>query len=274
MAPKIYQYFDYRSYLKDYYDFQKSESPFFSYRYIGRKVGMDSSYLIKVLQGELHLSNKKIEPFVKMCGLNEKEASYFETLVLFSKAKTNEESKIHFEKLLTFKEVSSRTLDKEQYEFFMKWYYSAIWSCFNYYQFKGDYKELAGMLNPPITMRQAKKAVKLLEDLDLISKDDNGDYQVKDLNLTTGHKMYSIAIREYQKKMIKLAEESLDRFQKGERKISTLTMNISSQVLPEINEITDQYRQSLKKIANSYPKADGVYQLIIQLFPLTQTSKK
>ncbi|MBF0432472.1 MAG: TIGR02147 family protein [Fibrobacteria bacterium] len=273
MDPNVFCYFDYRSFLKDFYEHQKSEKSFFSYRYIGQRVGMDNSFLIRVLQGVLHISNKKIDKFIKLCGFNEKEASYFESLVYFGKAKTAKESKLHFEKLLSFKEVSSKELDKNQYEFFQDWYYSAIWSLLNYYPFKGDYKELSEKLTFPITLRQAKKAVKLLEKLELIVKDEKGIYKVSDLNITTGEKWFSIAIRDYQKKMMRLAEESLDRFKKEERDISTLTMNISPDALSEINELTNQYRQSLKKLANSYPKANGVYQLNIQLFPLTKAEK-
>ena len=41
---------DYRDYLKEYYDRRKSEMPLYSYRMMGDKLGLDSSYLYRVLQ--------------------------------------------------------------------------------------------------------------------------------------------------------------------------------------------------------------------------------
>jgi hypothetical protein len=41
---------DYRDFLKSYYDRRKEEMPFYSYRMMGDKLGLDSSYLYRVLQ--------------------------------------------------------------------------------------------------------------------------------------------------------------------------------------------------------------------------------
>jgi hypothetical protein len=46
---------DYRDFLKSYYDRRKEEMPFYSYRMMGDKLGLDSSYLYRVLQKKQHL---------------------------------------------------------------------------------------------------------------------------------------------------------------------------------------------------------------------------
>ena len=269
----VFDYLDYRAYLRDFYVQQKKTNTFFSYRYIGNKVGMDSSFLIKVLQGHLHIADDRIEKFNKICAFNDKEAAYFDALVHFNKAKAEKESKLYFEKMLSINKAKSDKLGENQYEFFQKWYYAAIWSLLDERSFQGDFKDLANQLAPAITPKEAKQAIKLLEDLNLVKREENGNYQAVGINLTTGKEWRSVAITQYQREMIKLAEESLERFKKEERDISTLTLNIPEAAMPEIRELAGEFRESLKKLVNSYSDADRLYQLNIQLFPLSTRRK-
>jgi uncharacterized protein (TIGR02147 family) len=223
-----------------------------------------------VLQGHLHISNDRIEKFNRICSFNDKEAAYFEALVHFNKAKTEKESKLFFEKMLSINKAKSEKLGESQYEFFQKWYYSAVWALIDGHPFKGDPKDLALQLAPQITPKEAKQALKLLEDLKLVEQDESGTYRTLGLNLTTGKEWRSVAITQYQREMIRMAEESLERFRKEERDISTLTLNIPESAIPEIRELASEFRESVKKLVNSYGNTDRVYQMNLQLFPLTR----
>jgi uncharacterized protein (TIGR02147 family) len=228
-----------------------------------------------VLQGHLHIADDRIEKFNKICAFNDKEAAYFEALVHFNKAKTEKESKLYFEKMLSINTAKSDKLGENQYEFFQKWYYSAVWAALDCRPFQGDPKDLGAILTPPIGAKEAKAALKLLEDLKLIEHDaTTGIYKAVGLNLTTGKEWRSVAIMQYQREMIKLAEESLERFKKEERDVSTLTMNIPEAAMPEIRELASEFRESLKKLVNGYSEYDRVYQLNIQMFPLTKRREK
>ena len=145
MMVNIFDYLDYREFLRDFYREAKRNKPFFSYRFIGNHVGMDSSYVIKVLQGNLHISPKKINSFIKLLELTEPEAAFFETLVHFCRAKTERQRKPYFDKLFSLSTVKSQRLEPHQYEFFQKWYYSAVWAIVNCTPFNGDFHLLAGI---------------------------------------------------------------------------------------------------------------------------------
>lgn len=266
----IFNYLDYREFLRDYYIDTKNTKPFFSYRYIGNRVEMDSSYVIKVLQGYLHISPKKINSFIKLLDLHESEAEYFETLVHFGRAKTEKQRKLYFTRLFSISSVKAKCLEPHQYEFFQKWYYSAIWAIINCTPFTGDYHRLADQCIPHITVRDAKKAVNLLIKLGLVNKDDSGCFHTTNQNLTTGWKWYSHAIESNQCEMIRLAQEAIGRFEKELRDISTITMCINDKALPEIKEHIRQFRSSLINIVNSYGGSSKVYQLNVQFFPLSE----
>lgn len=265
----IFDYLDYREYLRDYYAEAKRNKPFFSYRFIGNRVEMDSSYVIKVLQGNLHITVKKIDAFIQLLELDEKEAEFFETLVHFGRAKTERQRKLYFEKLFTISSVKATRLDAHQYEFFRKWYYSAVWSIVNCVPFKGDFHALAGKCMPALSVMEAKRAVKLLVRLGLVEKRDDGSYVTTGRNLTTGWQWHSEAIETNQRDMIALAGEAIGRFDRNDRDISTVTMSVDEKSLPEIREYIRQFRSSLIKIVNSCNGTGRVYQLNVQLFPLS-----
>ncbi|MBN1308611.1 MAG: TIGR02147 family protein [Chitinispirillaceae bacterium] len=270
----IFDYLDYREFLRDYYKEAKRNKPFFSYRFIGNRVGMDSSYVIKVLQGNLHISAKKINDFIKLLELGEPEAEYFETLVHFCRAKTERQRKLCFDRLFSLSSVKAQRLEPHQYEFFQKWYYSAVWAIINCTPFNGDFHALADACMPAITVWDAKRAVRLLTRLGLIVKEADGTYRTTGQNLTTGWKWYSHAIESNQREMIRLAGEAINRFAKETRDISTVTMGIDEKALPEIREHIRQFRSSLIKTVNSHAGTGRVYQLNIQLFPLSADLEK
>lgn len=266
----IKEYYDYRDFLKDFYYEKKLTSPFFSYRLLGSKIGIDASHLVKIFQKQRHIGTASIETFIAFCGLSGSEAEYFSTLVQFTKSKSERNGKVLFERLLRLKGVRKFALEKKHYEFYTTWYYSAILTLLYFYPFHDDYKALAGKLTPSITEGQARKAVKLLESLGLIARDALGTYRLTNTIITSGDQCRSIAVKTFQEETMRLAMESLYRHAPEKRNISTVTITISESDLPEISELIASFRESLLKFAEEKKDPDRVYQLNIQLYPLTK----
>lgn len=232
---------------------------------------MDASHLAKIFQGKRHIASGSIIDFVKLCKLNEKEAEYFETLVHFNKAKNEKEVKIAYEHLLSLKDIKKYKIEKDKYEFYQKWYYSAILTLPHFYHFDGDYTKLAEKLSPAISKSEAKKAVKLLNDLKLIEEDDDGSIVLTNKFVTSGDSSRAIMVKSYQEETIKLAAESLYRHEKDIRDISTVTVTIDDNDMDEIHEMISHFRSSLLKFAKKTDKPNSVYQFNIQFFPLTDS---
>lgn len=95
----IYDYTDYRKFLQDFYELEKSLDATFSYRVFATAVSIDASLLVKILQGKRHVSSKGIEPFVEFFRFKEAKAEYFREMVAYGKAKTDEDVRKHFETL-------------------------------------------------------------------------------------------------------------------------------------------------------------------------------
>jgi len=270
----IFEYLEYRDFLKDYYERNKSKGSFFSFRYFGNKTGIDASFLVKVMQKQMHISNKTVPRLIEFFKFNEKESEYFETLVSYNKAKNQNEIKLYFEKLLSFRSPFVKTLVAEQYEFFKEWYNIALYELLTFHPYKGTIKELALKLNPPIAVQEARSAVKLLKKLNLITKDLDGSLKVINKLVTTGEKWESIAIRNFQKKMIQLSEEAIDRFPKERRDISTVTISLSREQVDIMKDRIRAMRKELLEMADREVKAEEVYQVNFQVFPLSDIQEE
>jgi len=96
-----------------------------------------------------------------------------------------------------------------------------------------------------------------------------GGLNITDRILTTGPEVGSDALRNYQRQILALAEKSLESQTPGERDISTLTLTLSTEDLPEIKERISQLRRSLLQLARNADKADRVFALNISLFALS-----
>ncbi len=270
----IFSYFDYQKYLRDCYEFKKQQNPSFSYRYIGHKVGIDPGYLVKVFQGKKHIANRSIPLFVKLLGLKKKETEYFELLVLFNKAKTNTEIKSYFEKLLTYAEINEILVEADKYEFYQKWYYTAVRELIAISEFSGDYTYLAAQIIPAITPSEARKSVELLERLGFIKKGKKGIYCVTARYITTGDNWRSIAVRSFQKETMKLAECSLDTIPKEERDVSTVTITLSKKGFEEVRDRLAAFRRELLEISHGDYERDTAYHINLQIFPIARKSPK
>jgi len=159
---------------------------------------------------------------------------------------------------------------ENQYEFYTKWYYSAILTLLDYYPFSGDYAELAEKLSPAISEARARKSIRLLSNLGLIRKNSGGTWELTHKIITNGEQCRLLAVKTFQEATMQLAIQSLHRHPAEKRNISTVTVTIAEKKLDQINRIIAQFRESILKVARDETEPDKVYQLNIQFFPLTK----
>ena len=268
----VFSYTDYRALLRDLYTEWKKKKPFFSYRYIGQKVGFKSAgFFTNIIAGRRNISSEFIFRFTELFNFNKKETAYFETLVLYDQAKQHSQKRYYYEKLLSMMKSEWHRLAAGQYEYFDKWYYVAVREILGFYPFTGDYRELSRMVRPAITPREAKQAVDLLKRLDLVRKKDDGTFEVTDRAVTTVPHVPLVAVHNFQLASMDLAKEAIDRIPQDERSISTLTFSASKKTYSEIEKRLTEFRQEVRElIKNDNDPDNTVYQFNFQCFPLSQ----
>lgn len=268
----VYEFLDYREYLNAYVAYKKERNPHFSVRMLGGLLDIDASYLVKILKGVRHLSAKSLPRVMEYLKFSTAEQHYFKTLVNFNKARTEEQRRANLETLLTLRKPHTTNIESHQYQFYKKWYYTALRNLLEFYPFHkdDDYRALGLQLSPQISEKAARETIELLERLELISLDSDNRYVLTDNAITTGENWRSLAIKDYQVETIELSRQSLDRHPKEVRDVSTVTMNITEAEFDKIREMIQQLRSSVVNYVSDVENPDRVYQLNMQLIPLCQ----
>ena len=273
--PSVYDYYDYRAFLRDCYEERKKQDTYFSYRFMGNKAGLDAGYLVRVLQGLDHLPDRCIAKLSALFKLDREETAFLRALIAYNKARTQSRIRETFARLLQLRSVSRRSLESHQYEYYNKWYYSAVRALIGLYDFDGsDYGQLARRLDPEISIDESREAVELLEKIGLIRRHEDGMYRVTDTMITTGEQWRSHAVRAYQKETFNLAVRSLEKQPPDKRDLSTVTFTVAEKDLDELRERIAEFRTSLLSMARQSDTPDTVYQLNVQLFPLNKPQRQ
>lgn len=270
MMKPIFEYIDYRKYLKDFYDASKATTTYFSYRFFSQRAGLNSPVLLKmVFDGKRNLSNKSIEKFIKGLNLKENAAVYFRNLVRFNQAKTALEKQEHYRVLRSMaKMVPQYLIEDEHFDYFDKWYYSAIREGVTHYKYNDDWELVAAGVHPPITAQEACDAVGWLVEHGLLRKLKNGKYEQVQKAITTRSEVKSMAVRNFNRKMMQLAEQSLDAMPVKERYATGVTVGITREAYDVMVAEVEAFRDRIVKIVDSLEDGDRVYQVNVQLFPL------
>lgn len=273
-SKKIFEYLDYRGFLKDYYNAKKEANPAFSLRVFSDKIGFKAKdFISRVMNGDKNLSSQSIPKVASGLRLGKHETEFFVALVKFNQAETTEERNGAFEEMQAVLKVvrfaeKQHLLGHTQYMVYSHWRHLTIRSLIGMYGFDGDYETLARRVHPRITAEEAKKSVKLLEDCQLINKNKNGKYELTESAITTGDRTSKLALQGFHQQCLKLAADSIDRDPPGKRHISGLTLGISQEGYERIVERINAFRKEIALIAEEDKNSDKVFQLQFALFPV------
>jgi uncharacterized protein (TIGR02147 family) len=270
-------YTDYRKFLQDYIHEKKLLNKSFSFKVLADRAGFKArDYILRVMNGTRNLSQSGVCMLSQAFGFSEKEADYFANLVGFNQAKTAKEKEFFYGKIALVSKYGhggAQKLRSDQFEFLSQWHYSALRSLLPVIDFKDDYAAIGRFLDPPLTPGGAKKAVQLLLQLGILRRSDAGKYTVPALSLSTGEDVASVALTQFHRQSLDLARRALDYFPGSERDISGVTLSLSRPGFEKIREEARRFRKRVMEIAANDSNEEGVFQVNIQLFPLSKRKK-
>jgi uncharacterized protein (TIGR02147 family) len=271
----IYTYTDYRKYLADFYREKKAANRHFSHRHIAAKIGLKSTgHFSLVIKGKANISSQLTSRFCELMKLRKKETEYFESLVHYNQAKTDSDRRKALERLLSNKECKVKIVEPDRFEYYGKWYYSAVLRLFDFYPFAGDYAGLGRLLDPAISPAEAKKAVSLLLRLGFIEQKPNGAFESAEHTLSTGYSAQSEHITAYLKQSVDMAKHAIDRFPRDERNISSVHFSVSEETYRKIEQETRNFRRKIMSIAEADARPTRAYQFSVQAFPISRRYPK
>jgi len=225
----VFEYDDYRKFLAHFYEMKKQEMPNkFSYRYLSQKAGFQTStFLHRVIIGKRNLTLESIRKIATIIPLEGRPYQYFETLVLFNQAKTDQEKAEHFEKIKTFKEyIALKIIHENQKTYLSKWFYPVVREMVKWPGFKAEASWVSIRVCPKILVKQAQEALDILLKLGLIKQNDDGTWSQDYPKIMTQAEGLGAEALNYHKSALQLSQQSLN-LPAEERHVSAMTISMS-----------------------------------------------
>ncbi len=269
----IYDFCDYRSFLKDVHSHLKESDSKYSHRFIAEKVGASAGgWFSNVISGRIALTGTYRIKLSKFLQLNSHECDYFDYLVGYEHASSVEEKRIIMLKMIAHKGVQPKVIGKDQFEFYSRWYISAIRELLFIYDFSDSYSysELAKMVMPKITTSEAKTAVQLLLEMDLIEVNSKGFLKPKATTIKADTRFQIVHWVNQMESKGELGVEAITRFNKDERNISEVFVPLSEESYGSVVAEIEALRKKILALSAEDLRSNRVYQCNIQLFPLSK----
>jgi uncharacterized protein (TIGR02147 family) len=269
--PDIVRYAEYRFFLRDLFACMKSRDRRFSHRMICAKCRARSSgWFADILAGRQRLKPMQLGGLAAAFKMDKRTQDFLAVLVDLERAEDPGSRAAAMERWLALKGPRHERVERDRFAFFDHWYHLALREVLSFAPFDGDYAALGAALQPPISEREAREAVALLERLGLIlprpfHRLAELPVLVKTPDGEARHWRHILA------DLMRLAPRALEEYGKQERDFSALTLSLSPAGLGQAGEAIADLRRKLLMIAEKDRGQNRVYQALFQVFPLSRT---
>ena len=269
----VLKYTNYHQYIADYYAEKKAKSAF-TWQTFTRAAGFSSPVFLKyVSEGRSNLGEETARQVANAMGLVGYEQDYFVEMVKFGHAKTDEEKKSIFNRMLAIADIHKvRVVEGESFRFFEDWKNPVL-------------RELAPAMpgakplamahacRPEVSAAEVSETLNFLVKANLLQKDKDGNYTQTDKIVTSGPMNFApLALRGLQRQMGEIALGAIEDVPQNERHFSGLTLGVTREAYKKIVQEIADFQKRVIAIATSESATDEVYRLNVQLFPMTKKS--
>ena len=266
----VFQFSDYREYLREYFRIIKQRSPRFSLGAWSLRLNLkSSSTLIMILNGYRNPSAKLVEALIRDIKLQKKEADFFRDLVRLEKAKMDPglrhtllEKLAHQHPKKEFRKIDSRV-----FSLISQWYYYSIRELADLPDFQENPKWIQQRLRFPVSEKQIYEALKTLVDLGLLARDSEGKITYQNV-VQSSFDIADDGLKRYHDQILDLSKQSLYQMPPQERDISGMAFTLPSHRLQEAKTIVREMYRQLISLNNE--SSDSVFQVEVALFPMTK----
>ena len=244
-----------------------------SYVQFTKSVGLGQcNTMLLVIQGKRNLSKDSIKKISKALGVVGVKREYLECLVTLQVAKDESERANILEELWKIRaKAMGEQFSGKKLQFFSDWIHVAVLEILRLKEDISTEEQLLKRIRHKVRLDRVKKSVVLLKELGMIEKEhDTGFLKVTTQSISTGSEVRGLVFLLYHRQVIELALTSLTQDLAAKRDISAITIPINVSQLAEVKELTKNFRRQLAKLSEAADSAEEVYQVNIQVFPLTQ----
>jgi len=274
LGPKLYDYTNYKSYLRAHVDHKKANSSHWSLGAWARVMNLKSkSLLTMILNNGRNPGPELMEKMAKYFKFNPKEKEYFFSLVLLEKSKTDAQVQaLLAEKIKRLNPQKSHTLISDEiFQSIAKWQCYTIREMVLLPAFVEDHELIASQLQYKMTPQEIKRTINTLLTVGLLSRDESGKLVQTTANFTTQDEVASEALKLFHLQNIENASQAVRKFDVKERYLSGITITMKEENLDRFKAAIMKFEEEVIELFEETKEGDTVFQFNLQLFPMTKT---
>lgn len=270
----IYGYTNFRTYLKDYYDFRKDSQRGYSYRAFSKSAGFTSPNILKlVIDGERNISPEATLKFAKALNIKGQMSEYFATLVKMNQARSDADKEYYFSILQKLTpQAKKRDLNAESHKYLSHWLFPVIREMTALKEFRDDPYWISRRIYGKASINEISQAIQFLLQEGFVEKID-GKLVNKDNMVLSSDEVRSLSIRNYHRQMLDQAKDSLENIPFEEREFGAVTFSIPETAIVELKYKLKQFRRDLHTWAMQVTEEKGgelIIQVNAQMYPHTK----
>jgi len=272
--PDIFEYHDYRVFLRDWFSFlkkQKGNQSQFSLRALARRAGLGSGYLPMVIGGTRPLSGAMLAKLLPYLELNANEQSFLENLLVLGNSDSHAARVTALDRMKRFQQYQKlNPRDTEVYHYLTHWFYVAIREMAAMRDFRADPHWIQEHFRVSIPLKEIKDALEFLQKNDYLKTNADGSIQPPKKVIECHGGVYRVALSQFHKEVLALAAKAIENTPSEERNIQGHTFPMSDTNLQKAKEIVDEAIAKVRALSELETQADSVYHMEVALFPLTR----
>ena len=242
----------------------------YSVRAFARRLGVSSGALSELLNGKRYPSRKLASRIAERLLLDPQERSEF--LRAYPKGETRLRKSQTPETEESFEEKSSYLqLSAESFKLITEWQHFAILSLMNTVRFQSSTLWIARRLRG-VSLLKVNHALERLKRLKMIVLDEKGNFKRSQSPYRTTDCVADLSIQKAHLEYLQEAKTALIEIPISDRDFTSVMMAVDPRKLAEARVKIRKFQDELSEFLESDPKTE-VYQLCIQLFPLTHLNK-
>ncbi len=283
--PVLSEYMDYRLFLADFYQAKKqlTKSAIRSYSYAIFSAAADiksPNYLKMIIENKRNLSLDMVAKFAKACAFNKAQSDEFRLLVVFNQAEDPADRNYALKQLSEYRveqKLKHGELDRKVFEKVPNWIGWIIYAMVDQQGVVFEVAQLKELLRGKASDIEINEALENLISSGELVCDAETKKITKGKPTEAPQEIPAALVRKLQMQLMYLGLESLYQDAPSEREFGALTLSLTEKEFEDIKFKLRQLRKSLHKdnsIARMSTKGERVYQLNLQLFPVSNASKK
>ncbi|MBL7546012.1 MAG: TIGR02147 family protein [Bdellovibrionaceae bacterium] len=267
-TPQIYDFLDYREFLKATYEYNKSTMAGFSFAAWAKKGSFKSrSFLRLVMLGKRNLTAESLPSVLNVLSLNKTQSHYFHLLVQYNQSNSYQSREFFFKKLIQIRGTKENKIVQNTYHYLANFQTPRVQLLLNRKHIKKDVASLATFLN--LTESKVSTILENLKELGL-AENVHGQWNALETLIDVNDDYGNLALQSFHKKSLEEAMAAIE-LPAEKRTFHAAILSLDEDSYQSLKQELHEFLGILiQKYKNEKPKTEKVYQVNINLIPVSE----